>query len=65
MQACRAGCVGVARQRKLVGIAAEPFIGDFSRALVRRTRSKDEAEEESYDEQKLTLHCAYSLKLQM
>jgi hypothetical protein len=32
---------------------------------VRRLRGEGEAEEKSYDEQKLTLHCAYSLKLQM
>ena len=65
LQASRAGRVGVARQRKLVGIAAEPGISDLGRALVRRLRGEDEAEEESYDEQKPTLHCAYSLKLQM
>ena len=36
LQTSGAGRVGVTSQRKLVGIAAQPCIGDFSRALVRR-----------------------------
>ena len=47
----------VGRQRNLVGIAAHPCIGDLCRTLVRRLGGEGKAEQESYDEQKFTLHC--------
>ena len=46
-----AGCVSIASQRKLVGIAAKPSIGNFGCALVRRPRSEGEAKDESQYEQ--------------
>ena len=65
LDARRAGRVGVARQRKLVGIAAEPGVGDLGRTLMGRLRREDETEEKSHYEQQFTRHCTIQLELQM
>jgi hypothetical protein len=65
LQAGRTGGVGEAGERKLVGIATEPSIGDFGGTLVRRLCSEGEAEQESKYEQQFT-HCGTTfLRLQM
>ena len=57
LKTSRARSISVAGQRKLIGIAAEPGIGDFGRTLVGRLRGEGETKEKSQYEQQFTLHC--------